>query len=68
MCRNYFPVLLVKQNPDTIFDPKETYMFGYHPHGIISVGCFVNFAADANGIEDVFPGTIPPSLFPPRNT
>mmetsp|Transcript_410 Transcript_410/g.773 ORF Transcript_410/g.773 Transcript_410/m.773 type:complete len:421 (-) Transcript_410:96-1358(-) len=54
--RNYFPVLLLKQNPDTVFDPKEVYMFGYHPHGIISVGCFVNFAADANGVSEMFPG------------
>jgi 2-acylglycerol O-acyltransferase 2 len=53
---DYFPVVLLKANPDTIFDPKERYMFGYHPHGIISVGCFVNFAADANGVSEMFPG------------
>jgi 2-acylglycerol O-acyltransferase 2 len=53
---NYFPVVLLKQNPETVFDPKEKYMFGYHPHGIISVGCFVNFAADANGVSEMFPG------------
>jgi 2-acylglycerol O-acyltransferase 2 len=53
---NYFPCLLMKQNPDTVFDPKGLYMFGYHPHGIISVGCFVSFAADATGFSDMFPG------------
>lgn len=53
---NYFPCLLMKQNPDTVFDPKGLYMFGYHPHGIISLGCFVNFAADATGCSDMFPG------------
>lgn len=59
---NYFPVVLLKQNPETVFDPKEKYMFGYHPHGIISVGCFVNFAADANGTSEMFPGiTIKPA-------
>lgn len=59
---DYFPVVLLKQNPETIFDPKEKYMFGYHPHGIISVGCFVNFAADANGVSEMFPGiTIKPA-------
>jgi 2-acylglycerol O-acyltransferase 2 len=59
---NYFPALLLKQNPETIFDPNKKYMFGYHPHGIISVGCFVNFAADANGTAEMFPGiTIKPA-------
>lgn len=53
---NYFPILLVKQNVDTIYDPNEVYLFGYHPHGIISVGCFVSFAADATGASDLFPG------------
>jgi 2-acylglycerol O-acyltransferase 2 len=53
---NYFPILVVKQNPDTVFDPKGVYMFGYHPHGIISVGCFVSFAADATGVSEMFPG------------
>jgi 2-acylglycerol O-acyltransferase 2 len=53
---SYFPCLLMKQNPDTVFDPNGLYMFGYHPHGIISVGCFVNFAADATGCSDMFPG------------
>jgi len=47
---------VVKQNPDTVYDPNGIYMFGYHPHGIISVGCFVSFAADANGVTDMFPG------------
>jgi 2-acylglycerol O-acyltransferase 2 len=59
---NYFPVLLLKQNPETVFNPSQTYMFGYHPHGIISVGCFVSFAADATGASEMFPGiTIHPA-------
>lgn len=53
---NYFPVLVVKQNSDTVYDPEQVYMFGYHPHGIISVGCFVSFAADATGVSEMFPG------------
>jgi hypothetical protein len=53
---NYFPVLLVKQNPETVYDPNGVYMMGYHPHGIISVGCFVSFAADATGASEMFPG------------
>jgi 2-acylglycerol O-acyltransferase 2 len=53
---NYFPCLLIKQNPDTVFDPEGIYMFGYHPHGIISIGCFVNFGTAATGCEQMFPG------------
>ena len=26
--RDYFPALLVKQHPETVFDPNEVYMFG----------------------------------------
>lgn len=53
---NYFPCLLIKQNPDTVFDPNGLYMFGYHPHGIISIGCFVNFGTEATGCSEMFPG------------
>ncbi|CAK0853295.1 unnamed protein product [Prorocentrum cordatum] len=30
--------------------------FGYHPHGIISVGCFINFATSVTGFTELFPG------------
>ena len=47
---------LLQQNPSTQFDPTKVYMIGYHPHGIISVGCFINFACEANLCGAVFPG------------
>jgi 2-acylglycerol O-acyltransferase 2 len=53
---SYFPIIVVKQNPKTVFDPKEVFLFGYHPHGVISVGCFTSFAANATDIEEVIPG------------
>mmetsp|Transcript_110463 Transcript_110463/g.219604 ORF Transcript_110463/g.219604 Transcript_110463/m.219604 type:complete len:277 (+) Transcript_110463:76-906(+) len=53
---DYFPVELRKMNPDTEFPAGNVYMFGYHPHGIISVGCFVNFATSATGFKKLFPG------------
>jgi len=53
---DYFPVELRKMNPDTEFSTDGVYMFGYHPHGIISVGCFVNFATSATGFKKLFPG------------
>lgn len=53
---DYFPVELRKMNPETEFPADATYLFGYHPHGIISVGCFVNFATSATGFPSLFPG------------
>jgi 2-acylglycerol O-acyltransferase 2 len=43
-------------NPQTEFSPDNVYMFGYHPHGVISVGCFLNFAASVTGFPSLFPG------------
>jgi hypothetical protein len=37
-------------------DPEKTYVFGYHPHGIISMGAAVCFATNACGFEEKFPG------------
>lgn len=53
---------------DTLFvlkehdlDPKQNYVFGYHPHGIISYGAQLAFATEATGFSEKFPG-ITPSL------
>ena len=37
-------------------DPSKKYVFCYHPHGVISVGAFGNFATDATGFSKKFPG------------
>ncbi|CAG8473277.1 1957_t:CDS:2 [Ambispora gerdemannii] len=50
---DFFPVSLVKQAE---LDPKKNYIFGYHPHGIISVGAWTNFCTEANNVSEVFPG------------
>lgn len=36
--------------------PDRSYIFGYHPHGIISLGAFGNFATEGAGFESLFPG------------
>eukprot|EP01132_Coremiostelium_polycephalum_P006833 gene6833-8476_t len=51
--KNYFPISLVVSSK---LDPKKNYIFGCHPHGIISIGAFLNFATNANRIEQEFPG------------
>lgn len=49
----YFPMNLVKT---TDLDPKRNYIFGYHPHGIASMGALFNFGTDATGFDEKFPG------------
>lgn len=37
-------------------EPTRKYIFGYHPHGIISHGAFAAFGTEALGFSDLFPG------------
>ena len=39
-------------------DPSKSYVFGFHPHGIISMSAFVAFATEGLNISKVFPGTL----------
>ncbi|CAO3635258.1 unnamed protein product [Mucor fragilis] len=54
----YFPAKLIKEQD---LDPKKNYVFGSHPHGIISISSFASFATEATGFSKLFPG-ITPSL------
>ncbi|CAF0866014.1 unnamed protein product [Rotaria sordida] len=50
---DYFPINLHK----TCDLPSDrSYIFGCHPHGIISLGAFCNFATEATNFEEKFPG------------
>ncbi|KAF5020694.1 hypothetical protein F66182_7256 [Fusarium sp. NRRL 66182] len=49
----YFPMKLHKTH-DLPADRK--YIFGYHPHGIISHGAFAAFGTNALGFRELFPG------------
>ena len=49
----YFPLRLHKTHD---IDPGRRYIFGYHPHGIISLGAMGAIASPAAGWEDLFPG------------
>lgn len=53
--RDYFPIS-IERTSLTPLDPSKKYIFGYHPHGIISVGAICNFATLATGFEEAFPG------------
>ncbi|CAF4022917.1 unnamed protein product [Adineta steineri] len=50
---DYFPIHLHKTCD---LPPDRPYIFGYHPHGIIALGAFGNFATEATGFEKLFPG------------
>jgi 2-acylglycerol O-acyltransferase 2 len=47
----YFPMSLVKTAE---LDPQKNYIFGYHPHGIASLGALYNFATFATGFDEKF--------------
>lgn len=53
---NYFPIELQKMNPETEFPADGVYLFGYHPHGVISLGCLLNFMTTATGFPALLPG------------
>jgi len=49
----YFPINLIKTAE---IDPTRNYIFGYHPHGIASIGAMFNFGTDGTGFDVKFPG------------
>ncbi|KAL8770715.1 MAG: hypothetical protein Q9209_003582 [Squamulea sp. 1 TL-2023] len=50
---SYFPARLHRSSR---LEPNRKYIFGYHPHGIISHGAFATFATEACGFSALFPG------------
>lgn len=50
---SYFPARLHRT---VELPPTRKYIFGYHPHGIISHGAFAAFSTEALGFSDLFPG------------
>ncbi|SPQ19395.1 52748f47-b813-44dc-a5eb-76e242f7b6e7 [Thermothielavioides terrestris] len=50
---DYFPAQLHKTHE---LPATRKYIFGYHPHGIISHGAFAAFSTEALGFADKFPG------------
>jgi 2-acylglycerol O-acyltransferase 2 len=50
---SYFPARLHRSQE---LEPTRKYIFGYHPHGIISHGAFAAVATEALGFGQLFPG------------
>lgn len=53
---SYFPMALVRTAP---LPPSRRYVFGIHPHGVISMGAFSHFATATTGWDALFPGVRP---------
>ncbi|KAI6237595.1 Acyltransferase [Aphelenchoides besseyi] len=49
----YFPATLVKTAD---LEKNRNYLLIYHPHGVLSVAAFLNFATNATGFDQKFPG------------
>lgn len=50
---SYFPARLHRTQE---LPPTRKYVFGYHPHGIISHGAFAAFGTESLGFKQLFPG------------
>ncbi|KFV58773.1 2-acylglycerol O-acyltransferase 2 [Tyto alba] len=44
--RDYFPITMVKTAE---LDPRQNYLMGFHPHGVLAAGAFLNFCTEASG-------------------
>ena len=53
LLRDYFPMKLIKT---VDLDPDGNYVFGAHPHGVISFSWFGNFGSEATEVSKMFPG------------
>lgn len=53
---NYFPINLVKTSE---LSTERNYIFGYHPHGIMATGSFINFGTEGTNFSNLFPGITP---------
>jgi len=54
--KDYFPARLIKTAE---LDASRNYISGYHPHGVISIGAFLNFVTEATGFSKIFPNIKP---------
>ncbi|KAM7235997.1 hypothetical protein CapIbe_013183 [Capra ibex] len=51
--KDYFPISLVKTAE---LDPSRNYLAGFHPHGVLATGAFINLCTEGTGFSSVFPG------------
>lgn len=54
--RDYFPASLIKTAD---LDPNKNYLITIHPHGVLSMGSFLNFATESTSFSEKFPNIKP---------
>lgn len=54
--KDYFPISLVKTAE---LDPSRNYLAGFHPHGVLAAGAFLNLCTESTGFPEIFPGIRP---------
>lgn len=40
-------------------DPSRNYLAGFHPHGVLATGAFVNLCTESTDFSSLFPGIRP---------
>ncbi|KAI8070047.1 diacylglycerol acyltransferase-domain-containing protein [Gongronella butleri] len=53
---DYFPIRIIREQA---LDPEQNYLFGYHPHGVLSFGAMSIFSTEGSGWSRLFPGILP---------
>jgi len=56
---NFFPIKIVKTAE---LDPKQNYLLGSHPHGILCTGAVGAFGTEGADFQKIFPGITPKVL------
>lgn len=54
--RDFFPISLVKTAE---LNPSRNYLAGFHPHGVLASGAFINLCTESTGFSSIFPGIRP---------
>ncbi|XP_041506825.1 2-acylglycerol O-acyltransferase 1 isoform X2 [Microtus oregoni] len=54
--KDYFPLHLIKTQD---LNPRQNYIFGFHPHGIFAIGAFGNFCLNYSDFKKQFPDFTP---------
>ncbi|KAK9811809.1 hypothetical protein WJX72_010459 [[Myrmecia] bisecta] len=49
----YFSAELIKTAE---LDPSKSYLFGVHPHGVLTIASWINFSTESTGFSSKFPG------------
>uniref|UniRef100_H3AL65 Monoacylglycerol O-acyltransferase 2 n=1 Tax=Latimeria chalumnae TaxID=7897 RepID=H3AL65_LATCH len=58
----FFSIWLIKTAD---LDPRQNYVLGFHPHGVLVAGAFTNFCTETTGFQNMYPGMTPYLLMLP---